>query len=427
MIAVGDGEPPKLTFDERAARLLFSFPLYDSFDAYWGTALFSLSINALANRLINEGRIRFGQYVEVISNPDGLLFGATAAGESALPSQISSIWAEGGDRTARLFSPLSRHFLALISTRTSQGIFVGRVVNEEVFSLPQAMRVIFLASIFVTLFLIIFLLFNLRQEPATIVQNRLKQLQVLLVEQFYELKGEANLSRWIRDLDQRRDEIIVQLKKGINFVSQNESEGIDFLINKSWDELLAVLGGRKEEGIDEEKLQSILKRVLGDLTKHQFSQTSSTPSPKAEIGESTVKPSLLMKATAIVKELEEAEVLEELEEIKPLDGVASEEASSGSESRTNLSGDDIAYLASKIEFSPDVEPETVEDESLEEDLEVVSPFAGMALDFTKNEKSEIIEEMEGVPYINEGALNTDSKTEAPLNPELKVLVDSVIK
>jgi hypothetical protein len=52
----------------------------------------------------------------------------------------------------------------------------------------------------------------------------------------------------------------------------------------------------------------------------------------------------------------------------------------------------------------------------------------MVLDFTEEEeKSEIIEEMEGVPYINEEVLNTDDKTKAPLNPELKVLVDSVIK
>jgi hypothetical protein len=35
--------------------------------------------------------------------------------------------------------------------------------------------------------------------------------------------------------------------------------------------------------------------------------------------------------------------------------------------------------------------------------------------------------MEGVPYINEEAIKTDDEKEAPLNPELKNLVDSVIK
>ena len=432
MLYVGEGGLPKFTFDERAERIIFSFPLYDSFDTYWGTALFSLSVNALANRLIHEGRIRFGQYVSVISYPNGLLFGITAAGESALPSQIASIWAEAGERTTRLFSPLSRNYLALISTRTSHGVFVGRLVNEEVFFLPPAMRIIFLASVFITLFLIIFLLFNFRQEPATVVQNRLKQLQVLLVEQFYELKGEADWTHWMRDLDQRRDEIIVQLKNGLNFTSREESEGVDNIINKSWDELLAVFGGRKGEGIDEEKLQSILKRVLADLTKNQIQHFSHAAGRIAGTGDSDGKPSLLMRAAAIVKELEETEEMEELEEPKDLEEIASEGDSPASEYRSDLSGDDIAYLASKIEFSPDYQESADEEHTIKEDLEIVSPFAGMGLGFSENEekktdKSKIIKEMEGVPYINEEAIKTDDEKEAPLNPELKNLVDSVIK
>ena len=96
LIAVGAGEAPRITFDERAGRILFSFPLYDSVGAYWGTALYSLAISALENRLISEGRMRFGQDITVVSNPAGLLFGLAAAGEVALPYHISPIWeAEG--------------------------------------------------------------------------------------------------------------------------------------------------------------------------------------------------------------------------------------------------------------------------------------------------------------------------------------------
>jgi len=435
LVAVRAGEPPKFTFDERAARIIFSFPLYDSFSAHMGTALFSLSVDALANRLILEGRMRFGQYVSVISNPSGLLFGIIATGESALPLQISSIWAMGGERTARLFSTVSRHSLTLISTKTTQGIFIGRLVNEEIFSLPQAMRIIILASVFITVFLIIFLLFNFRQDPVAVVQNRLKQLQILLVEQFYEFKGETDWNRWMRDLDQRRDEIIAELKNGINFASQNENENIDILINKSWDELLAVLGGRKEEGIDEEKLQSILKRALGELSKHQFphvSQTTDFSIAVTKTYDSIGKPSLLMKATAIIKELQETDEVEELEEAALVEEIACEEDSSASEYRSDLSGADIAYLASKIEFSPDFQPESTDDEHIiKEDLEVVSPFAGIAIDFSSDkksetEKSEIIEETEGVPHISEDALNPDPETDAALNRDLKNLVDSVV-
>ena len=443
-IAVESGQAPRIIFDETASRILFSFPFYDPHDFYMGTALYSLSVNAIANLLTNERKLRFGEYISIISNPNGLLFGVTTAGEPPLPSQISAIWREGGERTARLFSPLSQDYMIIFSEKTSQGVFVGRIVNEEIFSLPQVMQIVFLITVFVTLFLIVFLLFNTRQDPVAVVQNRLKQLQVSLVEQFYELKGEADWTRWMRDIDMRRNEIISQLKKGINFNSATESSNLDALINESWDELLVILGGRKEEGIDEEKLQAVLKRVLGDFTKNQFQHSSNTAGGAAPEAARINKPSLLMKATAIVKELEETEAVEELDEPIVLGDIATEDdsppAAAAAGRREVLSRDDIAYLASKIEFSPDQEPESPEDEQIE-DLEIVSPFAGMHFDFSNDDKNaitksgvddeksdiEIIEVLEGVPYINEEALGKKSKPANPLNPQFKDLVDSVIK
>ena len=437
MIAVRDGEPPKYIFDAGAARILFSFPFYDLYNSYLGTALFSLSVNALSNQLINEGRLRFGHDITVISNPAGLLFGITAAGESALPVQISYIWKEEGEKTTRFYSSLSRQHLVLLSTKTSQGFFIGRLASEELFSLPQAMHFVLLITVFTTVFLIIFLIFNFRQDPVVVVQNRLKHLQISLVDQFYELKSEADWSRWMRDLDVRRNEIIVQVKRGINFDSNTKSREIDALINKSWDELLAVLGGRKEEGIDEEKLLSVLKRVLADLTKTQL-PVAAKAQPASNNAVPAARPSLLTKATAIVKELEETEEVEELdeldeageiEELGALEGITAGEPAFKEEQRTTFSGADIASLASKIEFSPDPEPDSAEDDSIKEDLEIVSPFAGMVFDFSAGEdseenKAEVIAEQEGVPYISEETLNPAQKTD--LNPEFKNLVDSVI-
>ena len=437
-IGVKDGEAPRFTFDGRLDRILISFPLYDSFDIYCGTALYSFSIDALADRLISDGIMKFGQEITVISNPPGLLFGTTSAGESALPSQVSPIWQETGQKIARLTSPISGHSLVLVSAKTSQGIFIGRIVSEELFSIPPIMKVILLASFFITVFLTIFLLLNSRQDPVTIVQNRLKHLQISLIEQFYELKGETDWAHWIQELDLRRDEIVFQLKQGINTVSDSESNDIDVLINKSWDELLEVLGGRKEGGIDEKKLQSILKRILSDFAENKALKPSRAGliqgQASAAASGGAGRRSLLMRATAIVKELEETEEVEELEEMEE-PGITIEEPSSNTfEAIPRISREDIEELASKIEFSPDKEQDYAEEESINEDLEIVSPFSSMLFDFSAStaakkgesltSESEIIEELEGVPHINEEALSQEP--DAALDPDFKNLVDSVV-
>ena len=328
-ISVGDNEALKYTFDERVDRILFSFPFYDSFDVYRGTALFSVSIKAISDHLLSNGRIKAGQEFYVISDPPGMISGMSSVSENSLTAQVSAIWKRGGQNLARIDSPGSGISLNLISTKTSQGFMVGRLVNEDMFSFPDIMKIILLVTFFLTVYLTIFLFFNLRQDSVTIIQNRLKQLQISLIEQYYDRKGDMDWSRWSRELDLRRDEINTQLKRGLRNASGSKGKDIDLLIDKSWDELLSVMGGRRDESIDEAKLQVILSRILAALP-------GSVPniSPQLEVKPVTNRAPVTVKSPNVqpaairppapeadpsgtdnqeAAELEELEVLEEIE------------------------------------------------------------------------------------------------------------------
>ena len=464
-IAVADNEKPIFIFDERGDRILFSFPFYDSFDVYRGTALFSLSVKAVTDRLISDGRIRVGQDLSVISDPKGLLSGMASAGERVLPIQVSTIWKEGWQETARLVSPSSGLSLALITVRTAQGILVGRLVNEEMFLFPQPMKVILLASFFLTVYLTIFLLFNLRQDSVTVVQNRLKQLQISLIEQFYERKGDIDWARWSRELEQRRDEINLQLKHGIKTTAVQDKD-LDVLIDKSWDELLSVMGGRaqhtgQEALIDEGKLQVILNRILAALPasgvpakispRLQDNLPQSGDEAAAEIREEAEAMEELaeeliedIEVAEAVDELEEAEALEEIEEAEAViedaveelaedievcaadDAVRSISTGTDVEELEELADADeaegveeleeekapppiptpdpsqIAKLASQIEFAVATEPESTGDVPLG-DFEVVSPFSSMTFDFSETDDDLIFLEEE---EVDESTQNT---------------------
>jgi len=421
IVAVPEDGAPKYTFIERPPRVILSFPLYDSFDIYWGTALFSLSIDAISVRLAGEGKIGQSEDITVLSNPTGLLLGS-----------------EGN------FDPDGPRRKVLLSTVSSHGFLVGRLVNEEVFLLPTVMKILLLLAFFLTAYLIIFLLFNLRQDPLVVVQNRLKQLQISLIEQFYERKGEADWARWIRELEHRREEIRTLLKRGVK-VDAEKSAVMDILINSSWDELLAMLGSRRVPSnlsapgetstassineavdIDEEKIASVLQKLL-----------------EARTGASAPPPAVPTVAEEGIEVLEELDGAEEL----------------------------------------DTETEAEKDESFDEKLKIVSPFSEMVFDLSppyddgaaeggpKNESKDlsialagglpiitrpfsdisgdeeleslevldaategdidgngdIIREKEGVHYISEGALAPSRELTATLNRQFKELVDSVTK
>jgi hypothetical protein len=292
---------------------------------------------------MSEGRIKAGENVSIISDPIGIVLGMPPISENALVPGISAVWNEGILSLTSMDS-VSGISLALLSAKTSYGFFLGSLVNESRFVFPQLMKLILLGAFFLTVYLTVFLLFNLRQDSFTIVQNRLKQLQISLIEQYYDRKNDIDWGHWSRELEQRREEIRSELKQGIKTKSKtgkDEKNDIDVLIDKSWDELLNVIGGRRDKApaLDEEKLQTILNRIL--------SAGAAIPAPAA--GAAPVR----AEAPAAAEEVEElggAEAVEELADAEPAEAAEElEELGGDAEAVEELSEAEPAETAEELE------------------------------------------------------------------------------
>ena len=409
-IAVSEGEAPRLILDGEGGRVLFSFPFYDYFELHRGTALFSLSVRALSDMLIREGRLNAGHTFSVVSNPPGFLASTPSAFiEEVLLSQVSSIWSDGALNAARLYSPESGISLTLLSVRSSLGFFAGRLVDDELFFFPPIMKIILLLSFFLTVYLTIFLFFNFRQDSVTIIQNRMKNLQISLIEQYYERKSDIDWARWSRELQQRRQEISAELKQGIKITSDKKAQDIDTLVDKSWDELISVIGGFKDTAIDEDRLKIILNRFIAaipvvpaaaapvedleELEELEEAEAAEVVEKLEELEEAEV-----VEVVEEVEELEEAEMVEELEE--PAD-----EDTKGS--LPTVSEVNIARVASEIEFGHVPEPESLGDkEYIWEDFEVVSPFSNTGSNVSTLSNAD-------TPLVSAENLATESDSESP--------------
>ncbi|MCA1949583.1 MAG: hypothetical protein LDL24_03355 [Treponema sp.] len=270
LINIPDKENPRIIGDANQERLLFCFPFYDSFSVYRGTAVFSLSVRSVTERVIREGRLRIGEEVSLVADPLGFVTGLPRSGKTVLMSTISSSWKEGILGPVPLSSDNGSRF-ALLSVRTDSGLIVGRILDDRLFVFPLAMKIILLASFFLTSFLIIFLFFNLEQDTTTVVRERLKRLQISLLEEYYEKKEAIDWNRWAREMEQRREAVKKELKRGLGRKPKKKLEqDIDNLIDKSWDEIIALLGGKVPSQVtatfDESKLQELLNRVLSTVS-----------------------------------------------------------------------------------------------------------------------------------------------------------------
>jgi len=360
-INVHSGSGAKFTMDDQSDRIIFSFPFNDSMDVYRGTAVFSVSVKAVADRLVAEGRLKINEDVSVISEPRGILLGVPhvirmGSSRKDISEKVSAVWIKGlNERSAYLSTPYSRVTIetektdvrfSLISLKT-RDLYFGRLVDDYILSIPESMKLLFKLAVFLTFFLTFFFLLNFKPNAATLVRNRIKRLRDSLFEHLYINKTPQERAKWILELEQRRDEIKIEIKRGLN-LNARKKKSIDAEIDKSWDELLNVLKS-------------------GSGTVLTVTQTAAPAKKSAAHGE---------------QDIEEAEALEEIEDAEPLDEI--EEVESLEEIEDAESLDEIEEVESleEIEDAESLdEIEEVEEASEWADLSELESIIDKAISF----------------------------------------------
>lgn len=250
--------------DGENGRFVIYLPFDDAEGIRQGIALFSFGASAVAEKLAENKLASITDLVTPITSPQGFLIGLRGEADGALVQKISELWKEG-ENTALLYGKDAS--FTLFTRETEQGLRVGILEPGSLFVLPFTLKIIILAMASLTFFILIFALFNIRQDPVTVVQHRMKKLQVGLLNEYFELKSGMDWYKWKRDLVRRREETRTELLRGFN--TRKQTEGVRRYINsffdRSWDELVSVIGSRSRgdmERLDEERVEDILKKIL---------------------------------------------------------------------------------------------------------------------------------------------------------------------
>jgi len=340
-VSVSANGSAKFSMDEQSDRIVFSFPFNDSMDVYRGTALYNVSIRALAEKLIAEGRLNVNENVLVTGTPPGIILGSPGTSKADILNKVSSIWNDGIQDRVTFDSGDSGMKFSLISLKTEHGIFFGRLVNDGLFYIPNSMKNILLFSMFLTFFLTLLFIINFKPNPVTLVRNRIKRLRESLFDQLYVNKSGQERAKWILELEQRREEIRCELKRDLKLGQRAEND-INGIIDQSWDELLAVI----KTGVE--------TQVIAASSESSVVQTEAKEAEPSEVLEEIADAEEL-------EEIEEAEALEEIADMEELEEIKEAEA---------------------LEKTADAK----ELEEIDADLKIVSPLSSMFESLDGDEK-----------------------------------------
>jgi hypothetical protein len=380
-VLIGEGEVFRLAMDSTGRRFIYSFPIKDDYQVFKGIALFYVRVQGLQSYLLNMPGYTYGEFVPVSYQGFVANVPRETFSEQDLLQVIAEVASSWQEHTANdSYSVLlgltlaGQRYMLFTSVDRLYGNF-GVLVPLSMFEIAPSMKMTLMISFFLTIFLVVFLLFNLKQDPLIVASQRIKRFQIDFLQDFVESKESVNWERWKRDLALKAPVLKKEIKNGLGRIKKSREKEIDELIDKSWDEIITILGGKAgveiEDKTDLGRIEAMLQRVVDSghlvITGGQAERVEPT-----EPGE----------------EVEEAEAVEEAEEVEELEAV--EEAEEVEELEAVEEAEEVEELEAVEEAEEVEEAEAVEEaEEVEEAVEEVEI----------KEAEEVLEELEVLPEI----------------------------
>ncbi len=409
----------------------YRFPFMDGFGVYRGSAVFYVAFSGFLERLIQDGRIALGDDVVAVGS-QGVLAGAPAWGGDELVSRVASIWASGPNAEPVVVGSSEASGSFLLFTARGEAGLVGRLVPSSWFVMPESFRWLLLTAFFITVYLALFLVLNLRQDRFAALASRIKRFQIELLEEYLERKGDMDVERWKGELEARRGETRERIRKSAGSLARKRSSDVDALIDKSWDEIIAVMTSRGERpgGVDMARFEALLKEAL---SKGSFVIGAATPdAPRlgaaapSHVAAARDEPASIEDVEELAEledaeEVQAAEEAEDIEELDEADGVEELESIEGAEEIAEAAAPEADVPVEDVEELAELEEA---EEAAEEAAEVAEPASAEdaeelpELEEAEEEDSAATETLEWGSLSAEAlALAMDDDDDLPIIPE----------
>ena len=384
-----------LLFDQSRNRIVLSVPFCWVDGIYSGVSLFYLSINEIEKELNASDIIPIGQNAFIISDSDfsgGLVLNIPYGEKKSFEEPVKQYWKKhvSAQQPEKLLEmPDGRFYLALSSNRNGK-IQVSAVYPSNLFELSKETRILIYICIFISILLIVFLIFSFFRDPVVTLQKRIKKIQLGLIENYIDGKEKREWSDIARQLRGRKNDLSTEIIRSLHVHSKKRRDELSEYLDKNWDEIFSIFetkagtssaasGAVGAAGAAELTGTSIaeIRRMLEEVLQ---SRSFAVPAAAAPV---SVAPA---EDVDEVEELsEDAEELEEPEEIEEVEELA----------------EDVEDLDEVEELAEDVD-EAEEVEELAEDVEDLDEVEELTEDVDEAEEvEELTEEVEDLDEVEE--------------------------
>ena len=359
-------EKCRLIKDGEQNRLIFSFPFYDKNNSFCGSILFYCDASHFGRFLFNRNLIDINGFAKLVTESrdavnrlsgfGGFVFGLPNYGQASAEQQILAKWHEPTPESFWKIIPVEKTEVEQLSlsetycafshknTRDDFG-FIAMVYDESELQFPPYLRLLILATAFITFYLAIFLILSFRHDDIVVIRDKVHRYENEFLIACKKM-GDAPTPEYFAE---QRAIIESRLIKALGRKARKHAAEFQSIFESSWNEMLASFGElpalqqtaaapivqtvNARAQIDAEELREIVKSSLEDILESGKLQIQTVPATVADTFEvsepfddaddtenlETVAPAEVAENAEPVEDIEDAELVEELDEAEPLE------------------------------------------------------------------------------------------------------------
>nr|MCR4743189.1 cache domain-containing protein [Treponema sp.] len=406
----------RILLDENKQRLIISLPLY-RFNEYSAVLFCYFNFDDIQKMLSAQDCI-YGQTVNIIGSSDfsgGLVLGIPPKNFEEFKEPIINFWknyksVEGKENDIlpeKILQIESDRYWEVLTSKKATGLKVSGVYTSDIFELSQEVIILIYLVIGITLFLISFLLFNIKGDTMTELRKKVRRIQYGVIKEYLDNRENVEWEKVVKQIQLRKNDLSKEIIKSVRLHSKNQSKELTELLDKNWDEIFAVLLPKTERNesaaVTKEDIRQMLEEVLketklnvnlANVGESLSKKKTPAPEPVEEIEE-------VEEAEPVeeIEEVEEAEPVEEIEEIDEAQPVEEIEEIEEVQPVEEIEEIDEAEPVEEIEEIDEAEPveeiEEVEEAEPVEEIEEVEE-AEPVDEIEEVEEAEPVEEIEEI-------------------------------
>lgn len=333
----------RILFDDKKNRIIICEPFFYSGNIFSGYALFYFDFLNLQKELIEKEYLEKNYSLSLFSDNElsgGIADGILNSEKEKFKEPLLKIWKNKTKKTEsqtvvpeKIFKldldENNEDFLVVLTNSCDSKINVSGVYNSIFFEIPKDLQFVIYLCIFISLFLILFLIFSFKRDSMTVLNKKVKKLQLEIMQDCLEKGEKIKLDGVFQKLSERRNEISTEILKSLKIRSKKQSQEIENLLEKNWDEIFDFFKSQNDlqnnqnfsnqnavssQNLSAEFLQEI-KSLLQEVLQNTELKTISTAAPQLE----KIEPVDEIEEVKEVEDIDEIEEVEELEEIEEVE------------------------------------------------------------------------------------------------------------